>query len=227
MRKMNRILLSMAVCAVCLPQLNVRGEGQKNDSFAERRVFETINKPLPDILLAFQKLDFDGRMEQQEYLCLKYHEPMFINVLCHHIFKSDEMTWDDRMTRSMEMVFLGREAASLPRGISVRGAIDLCGMKRLSALMAFKDKHKDSFFLKDKDDFYRGGLNAEMDAISEIGVLFDVDDWIELKKAVLDENMTYARQNDHIKSPYYRNEIKKRALNRFKRTQQITLSRNE
>jgi len=226
MRKLNRVLLSMAVWLACAPRYIAGVEAQKSeDTSAEQQSFVSENKPLPATILAFQKLDFDGRMERQEYLRQKYQANLFIDALRHHILENDVMIWDNRMMRSMEMAYLGREADAVPQGISVRGAMELCGLKRLAAFHKFKAKYPNRPFLKDKNDFYRGGLNAEMEALNEIGMRFDLGEWIAFKQMVREENQVCSVGRDRSAAMAYHNEMIKRAQTRLQHEHMSRYSR--
>ena len=216
MHKLNRVLLSLSACLACAPNLTAGIKAQGADADTNHQMFKIEHNPLPATITAFQKMDFDRRMEQQEYLRQKYHTNLFIDAVRYHILKSDEMLWDDRLIRSIEMTYLGREAGSLPQGITIQKAASLCGLKRLTAFQEFKAKNKTDFFLKDKDEFYRGGLNAEMEAISEISILFDVDEWVAFRTMVADENEAFPQSGGYLSHSLYRAEIMRRAAFRLK-----------
>ena len=221
MRKLKPVLLSLAVCSMCASRSFAGEEATESEELnGNHSMVEAENKPLPAAIQAFQKLNFDERMERQEYLCLKYHSHLFIDAVRHHILESDETQWDNRWIRAMETAYLGREAGSLPQGISMPEAMKLCGLKRLAALHQFKTQDKSVSFLSDKDDFYRGGLNAEMDAMSEISFLFDVDEWVALKQKVINENQAFSQAGTRANLTYH-TEMVRRAMVQLKQEQLI------
>ena len=185
----------------------------------EKVAFQKTYASLPPDIRAFERLDFDARMEQQEYLRLKYGDQLFMDTLRHRLLKQDKSI--DALIMAMGIVALGRPVATLDPNASIRDIAEECGLKRLSALIDAQKKRKP--FWRDKDQFYRDALLAEMTALHETGSLFDVYELMNLKQTILSGRKKTS--SDTVSNSYHE-VILKRAQERLNQEQLLYVHRS-
>ena len=161
-------------------------EKEKNDALShlfsfEREAFQKTYAEIPPAIRAFERLDFDSRMEHQEYMRLKYGDQLFMDTLRHRLLKQNSDI--EVFVMALEIVALGRPRATLNSDMSMRDVAQKCGLNRLCALMDFKKEDKRAFWYY-KNQFYREALSAEMVALTEAGSLFGVEEMMKLREIV-------------------------------------------
>ena len=188
----------------------------------EYNSFEQAYKKLPASVHHFEKLGFDARMEQQEFLRLKSQDTFFITTLCNMLLKEKEASWSDSVSMAMEIVELGQPLATIPPTLSMKEIADRCGLKRVSDLINFKNEKKNhqKFFLDGKSNFEKSALIAELQAFNRASSLFNAEEWMTLNRTVLFEEWHYNKQNPNVKSDAYQKHIIQKASSRLK-TEQI------
>ena len=157
-----------------------------NDSLShlfsfERDAFHKTYAEIPPVIRAFEDLDFDSRMERQEYLRLKYGDQLFMDTLRHRLLKQNSDI--EVFVMASEIVALGRPRATLGPDMSMHDVAQKCGLNRLCALMDLKQADRATFW-NDKNQFYREAVSAEFVALTEVGSLFGVEEMMSLRQTV-------------------------------------------
>ena len=180
----------------------------------ERKSFQKIYASLPPVIRNFEHLDFDARMEQQEYLRLKYKDQLFMDTLRYRLLKGNSDV--EAFMMASEIVALGRPAITLKTNSSMRDVAEKCGLKRLCRF--FDSIKKDKTPVYPQNQYDKGALLAEMMALDEAGPLFEVMEQLNLKKAVLKET---EKTEVNSSSNSYHQVILKRAKERLDREYQL------
>ncbi len=180
--------------------------------------FKQTYKKLPPEVHHFEKLGFDARMEQQEFLRLKDQDTLFITTLRNSLLKGKEDTWSDSASMAMEIVELGRPVATISPTLSMKEIADLCGLKRVSALINFKNDKKNchKFFLDGKNAFEKSALMAELQAFSRASFLFKIEEWTALNRSVLFEIWNFNKKNPNTAKNVYQKHIIQKAYKKLK-----------
>lgn len=192
----------------------------------DRKAFGRVYAQLPEAVHDFEKMDFDGRMIQKEYLRAKAGDVLFLDTLRRTILKGETGEWDERVLMAAEIVALGRPAELINPDLPLNQVAAACGFKRVCAMMAFAQNNKtvNRHFLDDKDDFYRGALAAEIQAFDEAGHVFPVDKWLVVKRMFLAEIWHYGQKhpNCNVIPRQYSQFIAEQAAEKIKKERQAT-----
>ena len=159
--------------------------------------YQDLYAQMPAGIRAFEKMDFDSRQVQSEFLCLKMQKKLFMDVVRYDLLKTKPLPFDPAVSMALEIALLGRSAMTVPQDSPIRETAKSCGLNRVCDFIDFKRDKRNlgRYFLDEKDGFYRGGLNAELRALDEINALFPMDDWLDLKRDFMSEAWHYDKMH--------------------------------
>ena len=142
----------------------------------------------------FKGLNFDKRSELREYLFHKTKTKLSFELISFYEQNSDIVHKMD----DIAIMALGRSLNDIKaQNQSLEDTVKLCGFHRLADFYAFKKdpKNKSKFYLDNKTPFYASALVAEMWDFEEASSLFEIKEWLSLKKDLTDETLRYQEKH--------------------------------
>ncbi len=187
----------LAVAAVS--PLAMGAEGR--DSLIPKKTVQADEK-LPKVIAGFKGLDFDARGERRAFLMSKNNAHLPFDLMDIYV---DGLDVEQKINYNTIMA-LGRSLDEIEvQGKNLGQVAEDCGFHRLRDFYEFKKKNKGKFFLDNKEPLYASSLIAEMVDFEEASAVFPVDDWLFLKRHLIQEGWHYAEKYPNFHRLYNEN----------------------